>query len=369
MEKRMVPPLMEPGTTRESWEQIRRVELLRLFSSEVYGDTPREFETRFTVTEESETMGGKALGRVVQVQVTARYGTFSFPFAVCLPNDGKAHPALVFINNRAKGNVHLDEVEAGGFWPAGEIVARGYAAAAFHTGDVDTDCDDGFQNGIQRIFEADSSLRPDDAWGALGAWAFGASRVCDWLLEQPQITPGKIAVIGHSRGGKAALWCAAQDERFCSVYSSCSGCSGAAVTRGKAGERVAEITRSFPYWFCRNYSRYAGREEEMPFDQHMLLALIAPRLLYVSSATQDQWADPQSEFLSAVLAGEAYRLYGLKGLEAEGFPEQDSPLHGGQIGYHLRTGQHDLTLYDWNRYMDFLEAGFGTLPEGIGKRE
>lgn len=144
-----------------------------------------------------------------------------------------------------------------------------YSCRAFHTWDVDTDCDDNFQNGIQRIFEADADTRPGDAWGALGAWAFAASRICDWLQMQPQIDAGHIAVVGHSRGGKTALWCAAQDTRIFTAYASCSGCAGAAVTRGKKGERVAQITENFPSWFCRNYRRYAGCEEEMPFEQHM----------------------------------------------------------------------------------------------------
>ncbi|MCI8442514.1 MAG: alpha/beta hydrolase [Provencibacterium sp.] len=359
MEKRLVPPLMEGTLSREGWEQGRRAELLRLLGSEVYGITPKDFEVQFTVTDESEALQGKALRRLVQAQVSGPYGTFTFPFVAFFPKGEGMHPAIIFINNREKHHTDPDRKQPSGFWPVEEMVARGYAAAAFHTWDVDTDCDDGFQNGIERIFEADAASRPDDAWGALGAWAFAASRICDWLLLQPQVDAQHIAVVGHSRGGKTALWCAAQDERIYSAYSSCSGCSGAAVTRGKKGERVAQIVRNFPYWFCKNYRRYAGREEEMPFEQHMLLALCAPRPLYIGSATEDEWADPESEFLSARLAGEAYALYHLQGVAAESMPAPEMPVQAGQIGYHLRTGKHDLTPYDWGLYMDFLDQKIG----------
>lgn len=355
VERPMVPPLADGALTRAIWERKRREEILGLFGSQVYGVTPKAYEARFTVTDTSAVMEGRAVRKRVLAHVGAEYGEFTFPFCVFFPAGEKSHPAIIFINNREREHMDPDRKTAGGFWPTEEIVARGYAAAAFHTWDVDTDCDDHFQNGIQRIFEADADLRPGDAWGALGAWAFAASRICDWLRGQPQIDAGHICVAGHSRGGKTALWCAAQDERIYSVYANCSGCAGAAVTRGKRGERVAEITENFPFWFCRNYRRYAGREEEMPFEQHMLLALCAPRPLYIGSATEDVWADPASEFLGAVLAGEAYALYDLPGLDGEAFPKPETPLHGGQIGYHLRTGGHDLTPYDWKLYMDFLD--------------
>ena len=147
----------------------------------------------------------------------------------------------------------------------------------------------------------------------------------------------------------------AQDERFYYTISNDSGCTGAAISRGKKGESVKHINSSFPYWFCENYKQLDDREEVMPFDQHMLLSLIEPRLLYVASASEDLWADPQSEFLSCVLASEVYELYGSRGLQTNEMPQPEQPLQEGRIGYHIRTGKHDLTLYDWRCYIDFAD--------------
>jgi hypothetical protein len=177
----------------------------------------------------------------------------------------------------------------------------------------------------------------------------------DYLETDPLIDSQKVAVAGHSRRGKAALWAAAQDQRFVMVISNNSGCTGAAVARGKHGETIRLINEQFPHWFNGNYKSYNDREYELPVDQHMLLALIAPRLLYISSATEDVWSDPQSEFLSAILAGEAYHLFGYKGLDKRAFPQAEQLLYGDRIAYHLRTGEHDLTEYDWNCFMDFAD--------------
>jgi hypothetical protein len=221
-------------------------------------------------------------------------------------------PCFLFICNR--------EREPGAFWPVDEITDRGYATAAFQINDVAPDVNDGKQS------------------CTVSAWAWGASRALDRLASDPAIDARRVAVVGHSRAGKASLWCGAQDERFAMVVSNESGCTGAAMNQ-KRGEQIKDINERFPHWFSMTYKQYNDRLP--PVDQDALLALIAPRLLYVASASEDLWADPEAEF-------RALRL-------PVPMPGPDQPLHTGRIGYHVRTGKHDLTPYDWNCFMDFAD--------------
>jgi hypothetical protein len=267
-------------------------------------------------------------------------------------------PALLLLNNRGVAQMDPERGMKSPFWPAELIVSRGYAAAVIDNDDADPDYDDGFRNGVHGIFDRFQGRRPADAWGTIAAWAWGASRVMDYFETDSDIDAAKTAVVGHSRSGKAALWAGAVDERFAMVVSNNSGSTGAAIARGKIGETIKDINERFPHWFNENYKAFNEREAELPVDQHMLLSLIAPRLLYVASATQDEWADPVSEFLALVHAGPVYRLFGYETIGIEQFPPPDSPIYVDRMGYHLRTGEHDLTEYDWNCFMDFADLHF-----------
>jgi len=349
------------------WRNTRRLEILELFRTNVYGRAPvgRPDTLRFETKETTRTaLSGEATRKLVDIHFSGPGGKAAIHLALFLPNDvPKPVPGFLLICNRSRTNIDPERKTRSPFWPVESIVGRGYAAAAFHNSDLDPDEHDGFKNGVHGIFDPPSAPRADDAWGTIAAWAWGASRVMDYFEADGDIDAARVAVVGHSRGGKTALWCGAEDERFSLVISNNSGCTGAALARRMKGESIDAINRAFPHWFCTNYKRYSNNEDELPVDQHQLIALMAPRPVYVASATKDSWADPEGEFLACVHAGPVYRLFGFQGLSSHGMPKPDQPLHDGRIGYHIRTGKHDLVEYDWNCFMDFAGRHWGKAVE------
>lgn len=346
-------------TTQVEWEKVRRPETLELMRKHIYGNTPigRPDTLRFDLVEINKSaMDGRATLKRVDIHFSGPGGEGVIRLNLFIPNKvSRPAPGYLLICHRDRDNMDPTRGIKSDFWPAESIIERGCMAAAFHVSDLDPDKHDGFKDGVHGIFDPKGAKRPPDAWGTIAAWAWGASRVMDYLETDTDIDHKRIGVVGHSRGGKAALWCGAQDQRFALVISNNSGCTGAALSRRNVGENVEVINKSFPHWFCENYKAYNGKEDSLPVDQHQLIALMAPRLVYVASATEDAWADPEGEFLSCVEAGPVYRLFGLEGVGADRFPQAGRPLHTGNIGYHLRAGRHNLTADDWKCFMDFAD--------------
>ena len=371
-----------PVTAAGEWP-ARRAEVLGLFERNVYGRSPAPpAAMRFVVVESSaQALGGLATRRQVRVRLDGTESGPSFEILLYVPNAApRPVPAFLGLNFDGNHAVHPDPAvrlstawmsEGPGVvshratdaargtdaaaWPVERILDRGYALATVYYGDIEPDHAEGWKDGVRARIGPGATGRfaPDD-WGAIGAWAWGLSRALDCLRADPDVDGHRVAAIGHSRLGKTALWAGAQDQRFALVVSNDSGEGGAALARRKFGERTENITGVFPHWFGSRYREYAGREEALPVDQHELLALVAPRPLYVASATEDLWADPRGEFLAAKAAEPVYRLLGREGLGVEDLPVPDRPV-GRTIGYHLRRGKHALTAYDWEQYLDFAD--------------
>lgn len=355
-------------TAVKVWEATRRPQVLELFREHVYGRNPveRPAGLRFEPLEaETAVLEGSAIRRRVRIAYAGTGGEDGFNLTVYYPAKGAIKGCFLLIVNRSPRIITQAEESPAEFWPVRDLIGRGYATAAFHYGEVAADRpEDGFKSGVFGVFGPAGEPRLDDAWGAIGAWAWGASRALDYLETQPRLKGVPLAVAGHSRGGKTALWCGAQDTRVALAVSNDSGTAGAALARVSTGESVRKINTTFPHWFALNYRRYNDRETTLPVDQHALLALIVPRLAYVASACEDDNACPRAEFQSCVEAAPVYALYGLKGVGATEFPAIGQALHDGAIGYHVRAGGHDLRREDWARFMDFADARLPAVNRG-----
>ena len=376
------PLVMVDGTAVKDasvWKKQRRPEILGLFAEQVYGVTPKErIKVRTEVLEIDKTAhGGLATRKQVRVWFGASAEAPFMDLLIYLPNGVKGRvPAFLGLNFggnhtvqpdkeirvtkswvRAKGNVANDSERGTGSsrWPVDMILKRGYAVVTAYYGDIDPDFDDGFTNGVHSLFARSGRA---DEWGSLGAWSWGLSRAMDVLEKEKAIDSSRVVLHGHSRLGKATLWAGAQDERFAIVISNDSGEGGAALARRRFGETTERINTSFPHWFAGNFKQYNGKEDAMPVDQHMLIALIAPRPVYVCSALEDAWADPKGEFLGALGADPVYRLLGMSGLLVKEMPAVEKPTIDGTIGYHIRKGKHDVTEYDWTQWMNFADRHF-----------
>ena len=376
-------------TDSKTWLEKRRPELLTLFADQVYGHGPAESAPlrASEVFTDRKALNGKAIRKQVTLYFTEDNAGPQMHVLLYLPAAAKS-PSPVFVALSFNGNhtvdkdpgiaanevwlrdpndisgspnrkwVHLlpDDRTRGQFaanWQVEKLLDRGYGLAVVYYYDIEPDFVGGMQYGVRPLL-----VRDPDSWSALGAWAWGLSRTVDWLFTDRAVDQRRIALMGHSRLGKAALWAAAQDPRFALVVSNESGKGGASLLKRGYGETTDHLNTAFPHWFGPNYKQYTGHPEKLPVDGHELLALIAPRPLYVASAVDDQGSDPKGEFLSAVNAGKVYQLFGKKGLGVTLMPLPDQPVMH-DIGYHVRTGKHDVTAFDWDQYLAFADLHWG----------
>ena len=370
----------DPVRDAATWFRRRRPEVLELFRSEVYGRNPgRRKGTTFEIGPiERDALGGAATRKQVAVNFSGTERGPRMQLLTYLPAAARGRRVPVFLGLNFAGNhavnpdpgIRLPDVWLRGQkrpasedsrgsnasrWPVAKILERGYGLVTAYYQDIEPDFPGAIKYGVRPLFFRYGQSAPSPAgWGAIGAWAWALSRAMDYLETDREVDADRVIVFGHSRLGKAALWAGAQDTRFAMVISNDSGEGGAALSRRRFGETVADLNRTFPHWFCANYKRYDNREDDLPVDQHMLLALIAPRPLYVASAEDDLWADPRGEFLSLVAAGPVYRLLGRQDLGTDRMPPVNQPIQT-SVAYHIRTGKHDITEYDWMQYLDFAE--------------
>jgi len=344
--------------TIEAWETIQRPEILHLFEKHVYGIIPVDFEDiNFQpVHVEENPYSDISLLKQVDIEVKRNGNNHSLRLDLFIPKNGLGpFPVFLFINHRK--NLGLQKYIETEFWPVPSILDRGYAVAAIYAEDLSPDDKNRYKEGILNSLYPEH-LEIENGMRALGAWGWGAMRAMDYFEQDIDIDASRAALVGHSRGGKAALWTGANDPRWAITIANGSGAGGAALSRRKFGETIADLNSSFPHWFSKNLKAFSGKEEEMPIDQHMLLASIAPRAVYISSATKDQWADPRGEYLALKKGSEVYTtVYGLE----LNFPEIatfSTPVMQEYAGYHIKVGNHSLTLFDWELFMDFADVQF-----------
>lgn len=344
--------------TYEEWPQ-RRSEILKLFRTQMYGHRhgPPENLSFNIIEQDSKAMNGAATLSRVEIKSQQKGRSHEFELILFLPNEiQEPVPVFLLMNNRDEDNTDPARHKKSGFWPAEEVIERGYGIAAIQNDDLAPDDADRFHEEVIHLFEGEDAAgdRKSDAWGALSAWGWGASRVMDYFETNSRVDASKVALLGHSRGGKASLWAGAEDERFALVISNNSGSGGAALSRRRFGETIHAVNR-FTHWFTGNFDAFSGREEDLPFDQHMLISLIAPRAVYITSADEDLWADPRGEFLSLAYASPVYALWDYQSIRADEMPALNNPLIAGPRGYHVRSGGHNLTPQDWHYFMDFAD--------------
>ena len=341
-------------TSARTWTKKRRPEILKLFETNVYGRT--------TVGRPKAMTWEVTPGDAAQVPGTSAARTVTIYFAGKKDEADKNAPKMVlqiFLPANAKKPVPVFLMPTTFHRIPQQLLDRGYGFVSFDPTSVEPDNANGYAKSVRAFFATPNQKEAgQDEWGAIGAWAWAMSRAMDYLVTDPDIDGKRVSIAGVSRYGKVAMWAGAQDERFAIVFSGESGCGGANLVRRQFGETVKSITAAFPYWFDGNFKTYGDRVNDLPVDWHMLIALMAPRPVYIATAEQDHWGDPHGSFLAARAAEPVYKLFGEAGLGVDDMPAVATPV-GDWIGFHNRRGTHGIDEYDWEQFLDFADRHFG----------
>ena len=368
-----LPDVLGKAHDAKSWE-ARRAEILEMYRNDVFGRAPSApAAVKFQASPAEPALNGKAQRKIVTISFgagptlhmlmylpaearkpTRMFLGLNFGGIQTIANDPGVPLGVQWLKGEKRPAPESSRGQAASRWQVETILAHGFGLAVIDYNEIEPDFDGGMKYGVRSIYPPPAA----DGWAAISAWAWGLSRAMDYLETDRQVDAKHVAVFGHSRLGKTSLWAGAQDARFALVISNESGEGGAAISRRDFGERTKDLNTRFPHWFCANFRKYNDREDAMPFDSHMLLALSAPRPLYVASAEGDQWSDPRGEFLGAVGASRVYELLGKKGLGTDAMPGNHQPIMH-TVGYHIRAGKHDVTAYDWDQYLKFAELQWG----------
>jgi (4-O-methyl)-D-glucuronate---lignin esterase len=363
----------QPVRDAKTWFDVRRPQLLKLYADDIYGRVPADTpKATFKVVEtDTNALGGFAIHRDVEIRFGKGTNAPVAHLHMYLPPQAtKPVPLLlhiVFFSNppfpdgtastASAGPARRFRFSEGG--PITNIFAHGYGYATFKYSGIQPDRANSFRQGVIGLTLKPGQTKPaPDQWGAISAWAWGASRVLDYLETDPAVDAKRVALIGHSRLGKTVLLAGARDPRFALIFSSCGGEMGSALARRDYGETIDDMAANFPWQFCGNFQKYSGHWNEMPVDAHELIALNAPHPVFITGGTGDQWSDPRGEFLAEVAAGPVYELLGLKGLGTTNFPPVDTPLINGDLGWNYHTGPHAILPEDWNAFLDFADKYF-----------
>ena len=363
----------KPVNDARTWFKVRRPELLKLYAEDIFGAIPANApRTSFKVIEtDTGALGGLAIHKDIQMQFGKATNAPVAHLHMYLPSNATGPvPVLlhmVFFSNPPFPDKTTNMVQATSpprsrlseAGPITNIFAHGYGYATFRYTDVQPDNSNTFRSGVIAQTLAPGQAKPSpDGWGAISAWAWGASRALDYLEKDRSVDARHVALIGHSRLGKTVLVAGARDPRFALIYSSCAGEMGSSLARRDYGETVDDMAANFPWQFAGNFQKYAGHWNDMPVDTHMIIALNAPHPVFITGGTQDQWADPRGEFLGEVAAGPVYRLVGRQDLGTTSDPPLDTPLITGELGFHYHTGGHAITASDWDAFLEFADKYF-----------